>query len=41
MRDKDKSLEKGIIKKTLPGNRKRGRPRTVWRECYFMDGTEA
>jgi len=27
MRGKDKSLEKGIIKGTLPGNRKSGRPR--------------
>jgi len=27
VRGKDKSLEKGIIEGTLPGSRKRGRPR--------------
>jgi len=30
MRGEDKSLERGIIKGTLPGSRKRGRPRTAW-----------
>ena len=30
MRGEDKSLEKGIIEGTLPGNRKRGRPKTAW-----------
>jgi len=32
MRGEDKSLEKGIIELegTLPGNRKRGRPKTAW-----------
>jgi len=30
MRREDKSLEKGIIEGTLPGNRKRGRPKTAW-----------
>jgi len=29
MRGEDKSPEKGIIGRTLPGNRKRGRPRTA------------
>ena len=30
MRGEDKSLEKGIMEGTLPGNRKRGRPKTAW-----------
>jgi len=30
MRGKDKSLEKSIVVGTLPGNRKRRRPRTAW-----------
>jgi len=30
MRGEYKSLEKDIIEGTLPGNRKTGRPRTVW-----------
>jgi len=30
MRGEDKSLEKGIIEGTLPGNRKRERPKTAW-----------
>jgi len=30
MRGEDQSLEKGIIEGTLPGNRKKGRPRTAW-----------
>jgi len=30
MRREDKSLVKGIIEGTLPGNRKRRKPRTVW-----------
>ena len=30
MSGEDKSLAKGIIEGTLPGNRKRGRPKTAW-----------
>jgi len=30
MGGEDKSLEKGITERTLPGNRKRERPRTAW-----------
>jgi len=30
MRGEDKSLETGITEGTLPGNRKRGRPKTAW-----------
>jgi len=29
MRGEDKSFEKGTIEGTLPGNRKRGRPKTA------------
>ena len=43
MRGEDKSLEKGIIEGTLPRNRNRGRPRTVWIDnvTSWMYGTEA
>jgi len=30
VRGQDKSLEYGIIQETLPGNRKRGKPKTTW-----------
>jgi len=38
MRGEDKSLEKVIIEGTLPGSRKRGRPKTAWIDN--VDGTE-
>ena len=42
MRGEDKSLEKGIIEGTLPGNRKKRKTENgVDRQCHFMDGTEA
>jgi len=39
MKGEDKSLEKDITEGTLPGSRKRGRPRTVLIDYYVTSWT--